>query len=222
MPIVVTTSGPISTVSPDITFSGLITLIGKYLARGDVASLVPNWITQAEDVLNYGMDPMPPLRCREMEVETTVDMTDGAGTLPEDFLEAKYFKDSASNRLPLSFITQDEAQRRFSSGAGGASVDYTVVGETVYAYPISTGTFNLVFFQRIPALSDAQPSNWLLEKNHAIYLHLVLSIGFDYLRNPQETAKHLQAAVSLVNGMNKSQMVSQYGRSSLTMRGPAP
>lgn len=222
MPIVVTTSGPISTVSPDTTYSGLITMVGKYLARRDVAQLVPGWITQAEDILNYGMDPMPPLRCREMEVETTIEITNGEAVLPDDFLEVKRFKDVNSNRLPLTFITEDEATRRYPDGAGGVAINYTVIGESVYVLPASTGTFSLSFYQRIPTLSDAHPSNWLLDKNHAIYLHLALSVGFDFLRNDAQATKHLQAAISLVNGMNRSQMMAQYGRAGLTLRGPTP
>src|SRR5690348_2137415 len=67
----------------------------------DFAAAVPDFITDAEFMMNYGYGDIPALRIRDMETTAPITITSGAGSLPPDYLQYRtvYTQDSCPSVL---------------------------------------------------------------------------------------------------------------------------
>lgn len=227
MTISVTTGQPISSASiaADFDYTSLISYLNSWLARTDLTVEAPYFISMFEDWLHYGTDMDPPLRCREMELilEITPDVDDNTVALPDDYLEYRSVVELASIRRPLKYITADQAEQFFPiRSGGGLATHFYIVGETLYPVPTTDNDIELTYYQKIPALTEDNTTNWLLEKNKSIYFRGALMMAADFIKDDAEFAKHQSIVRSLVAGMNKADVVSRYNRASVSLRGPTP
>jgi len=204
------------------TYAELQTAISDYLARTDLGPFIPDFITMAEDWLNYGSDGVSPLRCREMEAMVSLVPTSGVCALPADYLEYTRVSENTSYKRTLNYVTLDQAERDYPDGASGLAEKFTIIGTSLYTYPLAQNNINLVYYQAIPSLSDANPSNWLLAKSPSVYLRASLMQAADYAKNDPELVKQSQLAASLVAGLNRSDLMGKYHRAGVWIRTPTP
>src|SRR5947208_3131337 len=101
------------------TYSDLQQAVSDHLARTDLTAYIPDFITMAENWLNYGSENVPPLRTKEMEAVTSLVPASGVCTLPSDFLEWRRVSENTSTKRTLDYITLDEAERLYPDGAAG-------------------------------------------------------------------------------------------------------
>src|SRR6185437_725942 len=68
--------------------------------------------------------------------------------------------------------------------ASGDPRAFSVVGGEIQFWPWSGGTFSaeMTYWKKIPALSDAAPTNWLLAGHPDIYLYTALIQSAPYLK----------------------------------------
>lgn len=205
-----------------MTYAELQAAIAAHMDRSDLSSFIPDFIAQAESLFNYGADGIPALRCREMESVETLPIVDGAGAVPDDFLQFVRAVAGSGARWPLEYITPDAADRLYPSQPGGAARHCSIVGNTFRVYPGLTGDAELTYYAAIPALSDSLASNWLLAKAPSLYLRASLMAAYDFVRDQAATATQAQMAQSLMAGINRSDMVGRYARASLQLRTVSP
>ena len=62
------------------------------------------------------------------------------------------------------------------------------VGLRLLPVPDGSYTLRMEYYQKIPALSDSNTSNWLLEKHPDVYLHSALFYANKFLRDPEGMA----------------------------------
>lgn len=203
------------------SYTDLQRAIADYLARTDLGPFIPDFITMAENWLNYGSESVAPLRTREMEALVSLVPTNGVVSLPTDYLEYLRVSENTSYKRTLDYITLDEAERRYPDGAAGLGEAFTIVGTSLYTYPLVSNNVNLVYYQAIPPLATNDP-NWLLTKSPGVYLRASLMQAADYTKNNDELAKQSQLAGALIAGLNHSDMMGKYRRAGLQMRGPTP
>jgi hypothetical protein len=205
------------------TYAELQTAVGNWLARSDLTADIHDFITLAEGYFNDGISESdPPLRCREMEVLDDLTPTNGVCTLPADYLQFRSVTALNSPVRELDYITPDAANQRWSNGTAGLSAEFTIIGESLYTYPGSSVDVRLHYWQKIPALSDANTSNWLLARSPQLYLRGALMQAADFIKNTEEQAKQQGLTRSLVAGLNRSNMLANYSRAGLTIRGMTP
>lgn len=205
------------------TYAELQTAVQSWLMdRTDLAPYAPDFITLAENWLNYGSDTSGPLRTTEMEATTTLSPALGVAALPADFLEYISVTPVASHRFPLLYMTPDQAARSYSAGAGGVPVHFSIVGTNLQTYPYDSTGLRLHYYQAIPSLSDVQPTNWLLTKSPGVYLRAALAQAAEFVKDDGEAMKQFEMARALVAGLNLSSMRSKYARVGLAVRGPTP
>lgn len=203
-------------------YASLQTAITDNLARSDLASFAPDFIQMAENWLNYGSDNSEALRCREMEAVTSLPPTAGVCTLPSDYIEYRRVTEETGVRRPLSFITPDMAEINYPSRSSGLGEKFTIIGSSLYTFPLVSNNVELVYYQALPALSDSNTSNWLLEKSPSTYLRAALVQAAEFIKNDEEAAKQAQMARSLIAGLNKSDQMGKYARAGVTPRGVTP
>jgi hypothetical protein len=226
MTITVTTGLPIGAAEDGagFTYSSLCSYIDTWLARTDCTEQAPFFISMFEDYLNYGGDIDPPLRCREMEVVTEITPDDDlVCLLPDDFLEYRKVVELASIRRPLDYITDEQSEQLYPvRNTGGLPCHFSIVGEYLYPLPVTSNDIELTYYQKIPALTETNTTNWLLENNKSIYFRGALMMAADYIKDEAEFAKQSQFVRALVAGMNRTDVIARYNRAAVKLRGPTP
>lgn len=204
------------------TYSDLQQAVADNLARTDLTAFIPDFVTMAENWLNYGSENVPPLRVKEMESITTLTPVSGAAALPSGFLEWLRVAEATSSKRTLEYITPNEGKRLYPTDVAGLGERFTIIGTSIYTFPLVQNTINLIYYQAIPALSDTNTTNWLLTKSPGIYLRATLVQANDFIKNTAEMTTQAQLASALIAGLNRSDMLGKYSRAGLTIRGVAP
>jgi hypothetical protein len=203
------------------TYTDLQTAVSDHLARTDLAAFVPDFITMAENWLNYGSDNVFPLRCREMEAVTSLVPVSGVCALPSDYIEYRRVSENTSYKRTLDYITLDEAERLYPDGAAGLGERFTIIGTSLYTYPLVSNNVNLVYYQALPPLAS-NTSNWLLAKSPGVYLRATLVQAAAFIHDDGELTKQVQLATSLIAGLNRTDMLGRFSRARLSIRGATP
>lgn len=189
----------------------------------ELSAQMDDILLMANDTLNNGMDmggsSIPALRVREMEAVTSLTPTSGACTLPTDYLQYRRVVEEASTRRPLSYITPDGVDQKYATRAAGLACDFTIIGSSLYMYPVSTNDIELTYYQKIPDLTSTNTTNWLLTKRPSIYLHACLFQVGIIRRDDGLIQRSAQMVASIANGMMGSNEMANYAYAPSTVRG---
>ena len=108
------------------------------------------------------------LRVPAMESVATITLVDGVGDLPDDWLASLSLFDADGNAIPAVSLVQLYEMQAYNRPV------HRVVGNELRVKPDSDDTVTLVYYAKVPALTDAYPSNWLLDSHPDIYLYACL------------------------------------------------
>jgi len=154
------------------TYAELQTAIGDWLNRADLDQKIPDFIRLAESTLN------DVLRSADMVTQSTaVTITSGRATLPADALEIVYAQVASSDDEPLEQVTPQQLTmlRRTRTRDAANPRFFAIIGRDIVVTPTPTsGSLDLDYYQRIPALTDSNTTNWLLDDAPHMYLYTSL------------------------------------------------
>ncbi len=140
------------------TYTELVASVGSWLDRDDMAARVPDFIRLTESRLNRLLD--------DPDMEVSASLTGDGADLPADFGGMVSVGTADGYRLqPLSNV--DYAAMLPQSGQ---SRYFTIRENKVYYAPGSANT-TLIYRRTIPALTEAAPTNWLLDRAPDVYLY---------------------------------------------------
>jgi hypothetical protein len=164
-----------------MTYAELKSAIADFLNRQDLTSVIPTFIQLAEASINRTV------RHRRMLSRATATLTTQFTDLPDDFLEAKNIQINSEPITPLSFVTMEHADllRAGIYQSAGKPKYYTLVGDTIEVVPNPDAeyTIELSYYARVPVLSEAAPTNWLLDNSPDAYLYGALIHSAPYLKD---------------------------------------
>lgn len=109
------------------------------------------------------------LRTPEMETRAILSVTDELTQLPSDFLELRFIFQEGQPDLALRSMSPAGMLEIFG-GVAGIPEAYTIEGSLLRVGPVGATTLEIVYYKPLPALSDAQVSNWLLTKHPDLYI----------------------------------------------------
>lgn len=154
------------------TYAELQTAIGDWLNRADLDQKIPDFIRLAESTLN------DVLRQADMVTQSTgVTITSGRATLPADALEVVYAQVGSTEDEPLEQISPQQLTmlRRTRTRDAANPRFYAIIGRQIVVTPTpSSGTLDIDYYQRIPALTTSNTTNWLLDDAPHVYLYTSL------------------------------------------------
>ena len=168
------------------TYAQLQTATANWLDRTDLTARIPEFIELAEANFNRVI--------RQPDMVTKNDSFSIAGrytTLPTDTLEIVRIVVDLTPVIVLEYLTPEEiSERRISMSATGKPYYFTVIGGSsnqleVVPSPDATYTSSIVYYTRIPALTDSATTNWLLTAHPDIYLFGTLVEAEPYLKNDE-------------------------------------
>ncbi|KWV45672.1 hypothetical protein AS026_15820 [Rhizobium altiplani] len=150
------------------TYSDLLSAIESYTvgagAPGDLCVML------AEEALR------PILTHYRMEKKVTLAVPAGESpTLPADFQEARRILVNGQRVNLLSFQNDNL----------GCDLGYVVTGTTLEIRPAPSTDYSvdLYYYERLPSLSTANPTNWLITYFPTVYLRASLAQAYHWLKD---------------------------------------
>lgn len=198
------------------TYSDLTAAVADYLARSDLTSVIPTFITLTEVMAQFGDggSDIEPLRVREMEASVTLTPdANGNATLPTDFLEIRRVTYNTDPLSVLTYLSPADLNATYGdadadsddSDDADTALNYTILGSTLTVRPIGSGsTVTLDYYQKIPALTSTNTTNWLMTKAPTVYLYGCLFQSDIYTQNPAAGGPHLNLYRNAILGLERS------------------
>jgi hypothetical protein len=110
--------------------------------------------------------------------------------------------------------------KRYSNGdASGEGVYYCVTAGQIEIFPTPTGTsLNVYYVGKIPVLSDANTTNWLLDEAPGVYLYGALSQSAPYLKDDERLIIWSTLYTNAVNALNMASQDAKWGGQGIKLR----
>ena len=163
--------------------SDLIARVASALDRDDLnADEIPLFIAHAERFFNRV------LRVRQMWTTASIVATSRDVALPADYLKMEMA--TRADGAEIVPVTLHEIVRR-ASNTDGVEV-YAEIGgvpPSIRLAPTPTGELlDIIYYAKIPNLSENVPTNWLLDGHHDLYYFATLLHAEAYIANDDRVA----------------------------------
>lgn len=185
---------------PITTYAQLQSSIADWIARSDLTPTIPDFIVLAEARLKRGLSGTA------FERETTLTANPLAAnprrlTLPTDFVEPVKLEIVESSGITL-LTPQTPVSMGYSADVGRPAA-WCINGDYIDLDRPVDAAYSLNFRYRWKlALSDASPTNWLLEEYPDLYLSASLAEAYRYTKNPEGAALWDQRASAQIVDIN--------------------
>ena len=191
------------------TATELKAALAAWLDRADLADYLDDFIVMAEGHFNRN------LRHRKMEAITDLTPTNGVCTLPTDYLRYRRVVEKASQRRNLSFVAPEYADQQYASRQTGLACDFSIIGSSLYTFPLAQNDIELTYVQKIPSLT-ANSTNWLLAESPELYLRGSQMMALEFIN---ETAS---PRFAVVTGFAERQIEDLNSENELALYAKAP
>lgn len=198
------------------TFSGLKASVAGWLARSDLDSDLGSFVELATAMFNRR------LRTRQMIATATLTPVDGVAIIPSDYLQYRRVTETGGVRRALSYLSPDAAEREYPFNYSGQSAHFSIIGGSLVTYPQSANPVELVYFQKIPALSDAVTTNWVLEQYPELYLRAATAYGADFIKDDAQMQKFMSMAERLIFEIGSVDNLANYADAETWTKGIHP
>jgi hypothetical protein len=198
-------------------YATLQSAVADYLNRQDLTSQIQTFIQFVEADLSTR------LRCREMIVEDTLTSTLSDIPVPADWLEAINLKIDGG-KSPLRYITLDDADIVTTEMFYTQPNFYTIVDGNIRLVPApgQNQDIDLIYYAKIPSLSDAVTTNWLLTKAPDVYLYGALVHAAPFLVDDQRIGVFGQFYSQRVEALTQDSQRALHSGSPLVARTRRP
>jgi hypothetical protein len=158
----------------------LQTAIANWLARDDLTTYIPDFITLFEAAANRR------LRVRQMEAQATLTPSSGSATLPSDYLAWRRVTWAGDTRVELAYVAPSYLQAAYPDNPSDTPSIFTIEGGTLKIRPLSTTALELLYYQKIAALAGTV--NWLFSAHPDLYLFGSLVEAQMFAVDPEKAA----------------------------------
>lgn len=193
------------------TYAELKTAVADFLNRDDLASTTETFISLAEANMQRK------LRHWRMEKRSTAEIDTQYSAIPADFFEVIRFYVTSGDTKPLELISQAELldRKRKNLNTSGSPSYYAITAGEIEVYPVPDGTYDteLYYYSRIPALSDSNTSNWVLEYFPDVYLYGALVHSAPYLKDDARMQTWVPLYQEAIDAINLESERSKFGGS---------
>lgn len=199
------------------TYTELKATIADFLLRDDLTAVIPTFISLAEAQMQRD------IRSNKMMTRTTLTLTSQYVNLPSDWVETIRLNiaDGTGHRLELTSLDDMLQERESNNGAGSGKPSlYAHIGTSIEVYPepAETYTLDLLYQQKIPALSGSNATNWLLTDAPDVYLYGALLQSAPYLSDDARMQVWGSLYASATAAINSRADEARYSGTGLRMR----
>jgi hypothetical protein len=177
---------------------------------------VPTFIALAE------ADMQRKLRHWRMETRSTAQLDTQFSAIPADWVETIRFYLTTGETSRLELISQAEMidRKQADSNVTGRPYYYAMTGAQFELYPVPDGLYTgeLLYFGKIPALSDSATTNWLLTNAPDAYLYGALIHSAPYLKDDARIQIWAALYQSAIDSLNDSSNDARHSGTGLRMK----
>lgn len=195
------------------TYTELKAAIKSALHRSDLDSVIPDFVSLAEDRLNRR------LRLRAMESRVQASVSSEYAALPTDFLAMRNFQLNTSPRARLEYATPEYLDATYpDSTATGQPVFYTLVGGEIQFAPVpdTTYTAELDYYAKLDIATDS--TNWVLTNAPRTYYYGALAEAFRYMKDDQRAGQYDNLFEMAIQDVERADKVDRFPDFGLQMR----
>ncbi|MCP4281453.1 MAG: hypothetical protein GY776_15805 [Alteromonas sp.] len=188
------------------TYSELKTSVANWLNRDDLTATIPDFVSLAE--ARIARD----LRHWKQEKRVTTDANERYENLPNDLIEIRQVQHTSGGVIS-SISSVEMENRRAALNTTGKPKYMRLTAEQIEFYPTPDTNYSIsmLYYGRIPALSDVDTSNWLLRDAPDVLLYGALLQSAPYLVDDarvQVWAGLYQSGIEALNVENEKARVS--------------
>ena len=149
------------------TYDGLKQSIANWADRTDLENFIPDFIALTEARFNRA------LRLRSMEQSQYATTVGGQSNyaLPLHYLQMREFRINQEPTISLQYVAP-EIYESWNMGSGVPKF-YTIVANEIRIGPKPSGEYEMemLYWHKFPALTAAEPVNWMLQHAPDVYLY---------------------------------------------------
>jgi hypothetical protein len=164
------------------TYSELKASLADWKHRSGLTGVTPDFIALCEADFNRR------LRIAEMEVGATATFDEGYEDVPSDFLEMREIKVNSSPVRSLKYMTPQQMTEFYPTSGSGTPEFYTLVDHTIRLNTTPDDEVEISYYAPITALSDDEPTNWMLTNHPDLYLNGAMFYAETYVQNDKRAA----------------------------------
>lgn len=198
------------------TYSDLQTSIANYLARSDLTSQIPDFITFAENRLRRE------LRIRQMLKSVTTSTVSGDSTVevPSDFLEIRDFVVMTNPITPMSYSSPSTLSNDPRTSEVGVPHSYTILANEFQLAPSPDAvyTLKLLYYSAPAYLSSSNTTNTFLTTAPDALLYASLIEAEPYLMNDARVNTWGTMYDRAIASLTKSDESTQYSGVPLSIK----
>ena len=197
-------------------FTELKASIADFLNRDDLTAVIPDFITMAEASINRE------IRHYEMENRATAELSGQYLDRPSDWMETIRFHVTGSGTTNLKLLSAAAMadKRQGAEDTTGHPKYYCHVERAFEVYPTADATYEveLYYYQKVPALSASNTTNWLLTDHPDVYLYGSLLHSAPYLAEDERAGVWAQLYSAAIKRVNESGEDAMNSGSGLTLK----
>ena len=194
-------------------YSELKTSIANFLARDDLTTQIPDFISLAESRMSREMNA----RSQEKRATATLTGGDAFVSLPTDLRSIRLVKLNTSPKEVLEYYTPAKLDELYASNAQGKPRAYTIIGGDKFAPEPDRHTARL-FTWKAWNLSDSNGTNEILTRHPDAYLYGALAAASVYLMDDQKTTVYEQLFTRAIDEVKREEERSKQAGSALQMK----
>lgn len=200
------------------TYAELQTSIADLLDRDDLTDSVQDFITLAEAQMARD------IRHWRMETRSTGQQSAGDRymQLPTNWLETKRLGITGSGTSVLNLVSNDTMadMRAKNEDTSGTPTHYCLTDGQFELYPTPSGDtdLELVYIAKIPALSDDNTDNWVLDEAPDVYLYGAALHSAPFLQEDERVKMWAQMYGAGVERLNTSSDQAKWSGSGLRLK----
>lgn len=174
----------------------------------------PDLVGKFQDCIDMATNDLNKvLRTRRQHAEAMlVTNSTGIAPLPADYLEWRAVIAQTNPVTPLSPMTPEGMADKYPNTYGGQPCDFSIQDDTILVLPTTGSQIKLMYWMKIPYLTEASPTNWVLQYNPGLLLNGAMKYVETYKRNMQGVQLFGQIYSGLIDGMIKESKRAQWAR----------
>tara|TARA_R110002167_G_scaffold69250_1_gene195252 strand:- start:110 stop:739 length:630 start_codon:yes stop_codon:yes gene_type:complete len=192
--------------------------IADFLNRDDLTSVIPDFIALAESQINRD------IRHWKMEARSSGQQSaaDEYMQIPADWVETIRLHLTGNGTSVVNLISRDAMadKRAAMENASGTPRVYTHADSQFQLYPTPNATtdFELLYYQKLDALSSSNADNWLLLEAPDVYLYGALLHSAPYLAEDARVGVWAQMYSAAIQRLNQVSEDAMFSGSGLTLK----
>jgi hypothetical protein len=156
------------------------------------------------------------------EATTSVTVDGQTANLPNDFKALRRFTLLTDPKRNLQQVSPSVLDSNWSRSASGCPEAFAIISGQFWFSPVPDGTYaaQIVYEQKITALTESAPSNWLLQRHPDAYFYGALVQAADFIADTARIGLYRSAFDNVIAQINAEGVRHRYAASPFRLRSP--